>query len=422
MKNNYPSSRRFLKQNNNHENTHQRFKVLSMFSSKLKGSESNFTRIDAANPALQGMGALYLRGSKSMSDLVVGHVSENASEKELRTFLRVLIHHSSLLSRADLVLIYSSASAAARFGALVRFECDSFLQLFRIGGELGRFTELESGFSRYLAKREVGEGEKEPIWGKKRGNSSEGELTRSSYGSVLGFEASELDPEDTLSGFLVHVPMSLRRWASYPMLLGRVRRQFKHMMLVDIRDTLILSDPFSRVRNRSSESLFMWSNLDTEPTRHHHGKRNSGKSQDSNSKPQFNPAVIVGGSRGVRRFATAALTEIVRGVIEHKGKGRNSVTESGLVNQLVHSGHLLKNINLITPTEPLAELSSLGGFNSVDSASSSYLRLSDYFSVVQRGHSSGESGSLDIDEVVMKEICASHKLYSSVYSDCLVNQ
>ncbi|KNA23380.1 hypothetical protein SOVF_025370 [Spinacia oleracea] len=416
-------SRRFLRDHK--ENDQRGFEVLNLFSHKLKGSESNITHI-ASNSALQGMGALYLRGSKSMTDLVVAHVAEDVTENEFKSFLRVVINHSGLLSRSDFVFIFASPSSAARFGGLVKLESDSFLRLVRLGCEIGRVAELGVGFSRYLVKREFGEGEKEPMWGRKRGNSSEGELTRSSYGSVVGFEASELDPEDTLSGFLDHVPMSLRRWASYPMLLGRVRRQFKHVMLVDVKSTLILSDPFSRVRNRSSESLFLWSNLDApEPTTRHHGKRNSGKARDLNSKeskPQLNPAVIVGGSRGVRRFATAALTEIVRGVIEHKGKGRNSVTESGLVNQLVHSGHLLKKINLITPAEPLAKLSSLAGFNSVDTAVFSYLKLSDYFSVVQRGHSGGGSGSLDIDEVVMREICASHKLYSSVYSDCLASQ
>lgn len=408
--------RRFLQQGSptKKNSGHGGFKVFSMFSTKSKGSDSNFTRI--APPALQGMGALYMRGSKAMTDLVVGHVHEDVSEKEFKSFLRV-VAHSGLLARCDFVFIFPTPLSALRFGPLVKSECDSFLRLVRLGGELGRFAELGGGFGRY--SKEVGEGEKEAMWGKRKGNSSsEGELTRSSYGSVVGFEASELDPEDTLSGFLDHVPMSLRRWASYPMLLGRVRRQFKHMMLVDVKSTLILSDPFSRVSNRSSESLFLWSNSDTEPTRHR-GKKNSGKARDTNPKTQLNPAVIVGGSRGVRRFATAALTEIVRVVIEHKGKGRNSVTESALVNQLVHSGHLLKNINLITPTELIPELSSLAGLNSVDSGSS-LLKLSDYLSVAQRGRSGGDN--FDIDEVVIREICASHKLYSSVYSDCLASQ
>ncbi|KMT15035.1 hypothetical protein BVRB_3g061590 [Beta vulgaris subsp. vulgaris] len=417
----HPLSRRFLTQQQEQESKkHSKISksntVFSYFSLSSTTNAGNFTRIATTSPALHRMGALYLRGSKAMTDLVVGHVAEDTTEKELTTFLRV-IQHSGLLSRSDIVFIFSSAVAESRFGRLLKSECDSFLRLVQLGGELGKFTELNSGLTRY--SREVGEGEKEPMWGRKRVNSTDAELTRSSYGSVMSFDASELDPEDTLSGFLDHVPMSLRRWASYPMLLGRVRRQFKHILLVDVKSKLILSDPFSRVRNRTSESVFLWSNSDAELTRHH-GKRNSGKGREAASSPkaQLNPGIIVGGSRGVRRFASAALTEIVRVVIEHKGRGRSLITESGLVNQLVHSGHLLKNIILITPTESMPELSSLTGLKSVDSGSN-FLKLSDYFSVVQRGHSSSGGGSFDIDNVVIKEICASHKLYSSVYSDCL---
>ncbi|CAO2822228.1 unnamed protein product [Amaranthus hypochondriacus] len=400
-------SRRFLHESNKFpRNTHKRLNVLSVFSPK-------FTRI--GSPALQGMGTLFLRGTKAMTDLIVGHVSEDLKEVELRRFLRV-IHHSGVLSRSDFVFIFNSPLSVLKFGDLVKSECESFLKLVQLGRELGRFGEFGNGLNRYL--REVGDGEKESIWGKK-GNSSEfTELIRLSYGSVVGFDVNELDPEDSLSGFLDHVPISLRRWASYPMLLGRVRRQFKHMMLVDVKQTLILSDPFSRVRNKSSESLFLWSNSETESTRHH-GRRNSGKTHETNTNPQLNPAVIVGGSRGVRRFANAALTEIVRVVIEHKGKSPNSVTELGLVNQLVHSGHLFKNINLITPSEPIHELSSLTGFNSVNS-NTSFLRLYDHLNVVQNGHNNG--GNVDINNVIMREICESHKLYSSVYSDCFGSQ
>ncbi|MBA0804122.1 hypothetical protein Gohar_014273, partial [Gossypium harknessii] len=59
----------------------------------------------------------------------------------------------------------------------------------------------------------------EPIWGKKgRGNYSssnedESESTRLIYGSVVGFDVNELDPENSLGGFLDYIPLSLRRWA-----------------------------------------------------------------------------------------------------------------------------------------------------------------------------------------------------------------
>lgn len=364
-----------------------------------RGSESHFLP-----PALQGMGALYRRGTKAMTDLVVGHVAEGAKEREFVTFLR-LVHLSGLLSRADLVLIFESSSLASRLGRVVRSESDSFLRLVRVYRELNSSVSghglMGRGLNRYL--RPVGEEEKEALWGKKVGNSIE--LSRGSYGSVVGFDASELDPENSLSGFLGQVPMSLRRWACYPMLLGRVRRNYKHTALIDVRNSLILSDPFARVRNRSTESVLLWP---TESTR-----------TNPAESTQLNPAVTLGGGRGVRRFAAVALTEIVRVAVERKGKGRNSVTESRLVTQLVHSGHLLKNVNLMISDESIPEASSLGR---VDYSSGPSLSgLSDYFAVVQRGQSGG-SGSFDVDSVVRRETCSSHELFSTVYTDCLASQ
>ncbi|KAJ7942440.1 Transmembrane protein, partial [Quillaja saponaria] len=91
-------------------------------------------------------------------------------------------------------------------------------------------------------------GEPETLWGKRnRSNYSDSDVgeretsdaTRLTYGSVLSFDATELDPENSLAGFLEYVPMSLRRWACYPMLLGRVRRNFKHVMLVDVKNLMV---------------------------------------------------------------------------------------------------------------------------------------------------------------------------------------
>ncbi|XP_074276820.1 uncharacterized protein LOC141600480 [Silene latifolia] len=354
--------------------------------------------------ALQGIGQLYLRGTKAMSDLIVAHVSEEASPHHIRTFIRLLFH-SGLLSRLDLVFVFPSISMQTDLTPLLNSESHSLITIVRLAGQLGR-ADLAPGLTRYL--RPVGEAGKETLWGRRRGNSTTpDELTRPSYGSIVGFEASELDPEDALSGFLDHVPMRLRRWACYPMLLGRVRRNYKHVMLLDANNALVVSDPFTRVRNRSSESVFIWSNPVTR-----HGKRNPNQEQRS----QVNPGVLIGGARGLRRFTNAALTEIVRVSIEHKGKNRNSVTESGVVNQLLHSGHLLKSINLITSAESIPDSGSLVHLNSAAESGLSLMGLSEYLSVVQRVNSGGE---FNVDQVLMTEICASHKLFTSVYRDCL---
>ncbi|MCI08771.1 hypothetical protein A2U01_0029850, partial [Trifolium medium] len=192
----------------------------------------------------------------------------------------------------------------------------------------------------------------EPLWGNKirTQNKTTSNTTNSlSYGSVLSFDATELDPENSLAGFLDRVPFSLRRWACYPMLLGRVRRNFKHVMLVDVKSVLILRDPFGRVKNRSPESVFLFNK---------HGKKIS-----SNQKVVL-PAVVIGGARGVRRLSNAVMIEIVRAATQHRKK-RNSVSESSVLSQLASNEFLLrsKNVQLTVSNELIPEASSLSGHN-----------------------------------------------------------
>ncbi|KAK8594209.1 hypothetical protein V6N13_126018 [Hibiscus sabdariffa] len=232
----------------------------------------------AASFALQGMGTLYRRGTKAMNDLVVGHVVEDVDEDDLRLFLRVL-HRSGVTSRADTVFLFGSSSLSSRFSFVIHEENDSFFKLIRhYNGSTGkglRGSVLSFDSTQFWksGKKEV----KETVWGKKgRGSysNSTNESTRLTYGSVVGFDVHELDPENSLAGFLDHVPMSLRRWACYPMLLGRLRRNFKHVILLDVKNSMLLSDPLGRVRNRSPESVYI---LTKESSSSKHSKRNSGK-------------------------------------------------------------------------------------------------------------------------------------------------
>ncbi|XP_057488021.1 uncharacterized protein LOC130774044 [Actinidia eriantha] len=351
--------------------------------------------------ALQGLGNLYRRGTKAMNDLIVGHVIESVTEQELRLFLR-LLHRSSLTSRSDLVLIFSSQSDIAIFKSVIEEENESFSKLVNRSREVnGSFASFDVTPFVKSTKKERDWGE--PIWGRRtRSNYSDDgdtESTRLSYGSVVSFMADELDPENSLAGFLDHVPMSLRRWACYPMLLGRVRRNFKHMMLVDVREVFLLGDPLSRLRTRSPESVHMA----TESTNIKHGKKNSVKTQSHS----VSPAVVMGGSRGVRRLSNVMLTEIVRAVTQHKRK--NPVTDSGLVNQLVGNEFLLKNANVVASTEPIPDASSLTGSNS--NSGSSPLSLSKY-TIFRRGNSNA-----DVTSTLMRQVC-SLEVDSIVYSDC----
>ncbi|KAL3533766.1 hypothetical protein ACH5RR_007287 [Cinchona calisaya] len=346
-----------------------------------------------------------------MNDLVVAHVSESLNLYEFRMFLRVL-HRSPLASRSDLLFIFARKSAA--FDSVILEEDDSFLKLVTRYREILR-THSSTGNSvnstpnlsltQFVKWSKKDEESGETIWGKRvKSNFSdenETESTRLSYGSVVGFLVDELDPENSLAGFLDHVPMSLRRWACYPMLLGRVRRNFKHIMLVDVKEFLLTGDPMSRVRNSSPESI----HLLTQSTPNRHGKKHSEKTHPKS----VNPSIISGGARGIRRLSNAMLNEIVRAAMQRKKK--NPVTESGLFNQLVGNEFLLKNVNLITSTESIPELSSLTESNSKPGSSPSSIAN---FTVVRRGNS-----NFDVNSTVLKHILCSSPLEISVYSNCL---
>ncbi|KAE8679431.1 hypothetical protein F3Y22_tig00111402pilonHSYRG01441 [Hibiscus syriacus] len=353
--------------------------------------------------ALQRMGILYRRGTKAMNDIIVNHVVEGLTEGELRLFLRVL-HRSGITSKADIVFLFGSSSSS--FSNVIHEENESFLKIiqhYKESNNKGRRDSMFGFDSTQFwksGKKEVGE----TIWGKKgaRGNSSnstevEGESTRLTYGSVVGFNVNELDPENSLAGFLDNVSMSFRRWACYPMLLGRIRRNFKHIMLLDVKSLMILSDPLVRVRNRSPESVYL---LTKESSSGKHGKRNSDKTQ---SHSQVDSGILMGGARGIRKLANAMLTEIVRATMQHKKK-KNSITESEILSQLVGNGHVLNNVDLITSSESIQEASSLTGSRS-NSAASDY-------SIIQRGNSNH-----DLNSKIMELICLS-ETNSYVYRDC----
>lgn len=347
-----------------------------------------------------------------MNDLVVGHVTEDVTQDQFRMFLRAL-YRSSISARADVVLIFSSSSSSSELGPVVQEETEYFSRLVRRYGELNSTSEV-SGLASFDASHFLKFGKKEkerkePLWGRRiRSNYSdpsseerEAESSRLRYGSVVGFEAAELDPENSLAGFMDHVPMSLRRWACYHMILGRVRRNFKHMMLVDVRSLVLLGDPLGRVRSRSTETVFLWTNPQTPTPK---GRKNSDRTQ--NHQKLVNSGIIMGGSRGVRRLSNAMLIEIVRATMQRKGK--SLLSESVLLNQAVGNGVLSKGVDLTISDDSVADSNALEGVNSNSTSSSSLTK----YSVVQRGNSNH-----DLNQILMKDICSS-TLDSSVYSDC----
>lgn len=356
--------------------------------------------------ALQGMGSLYRRGTRAMNNIVVAHVAESVTQHELRMFLR-LLHRSGITSKSDVLFIFSSTSLLSFDHNVVVEENASFSKLVHGYGynnnemKMNYTSSSSSSSSTFDASQFVVSSRKEkesgePIWGRKIKENGNNESTRLSYGSVVSFDADELDPESALSGFFPeHVPMNLRRWACYPMLLGRIRRNYKRVMLVDVKEHYVLGDSLSQLKNCSLESVI----ITTLPTR----KRNS-------EKKIVNSGFVLGGARGIRRLANAMLTEIVRVVTQHKK--RNMVSEPALFNQLVANEFILKNVNLIVSGESTRELSSLTGLMNSNSKSGSSSFSISKFPIVRRGNS-----NLDISYVFKKYLCSS-PLDSIAYSDC----
>ncbi|KAL9273696.1 N-terminal glutamine amidohydrolase-like protein [Drosera capensis] len=375
---------------------------------------SNSKSVDGADTvaALQGLGTLYRRGTKAMNELIIGHAGVDVDEKELRSFMRAL-QLSGSLSRADLAFVFSTTAAAAAMGKVVKEESDAFLRLVELYAQSNRTshdsTEL-TRLTRYVKTEKIEEGierkEKEAIWGKGTTTRStrwerlgeSGELARASYGSVVGFEARELDPEDSLAGFvgdLLAVPMTLRRWACYTMLLGRVKRNFKQLALVDVKDMIIFGDPFARIQTLKSESVTFWDNPDVSLN-----KRGRKTRIFSSSDPKVvHPGIIAGGGRGVRRFAAAVLTEIVRASLERKGgKAKYSVvTDSMVVNQVARNSHILKNVEVVATTEAVEDPGSLVA------APPSLVASHGGVTVVQRGHR-----RYDLDLALKREVSRLH--------------
>ncbi|CAF2265830.1 hypothetical protein YC2023_044437 [Brassica napus] len=340
--------------------------------------------------ALQGMGTLFLRGTKSMHDLIVAHIPSDTTEGDLRLFVR-LLHRSGVTSRSDVVLLFNSQ----RFNKLIEEENSSFsklVNLYRNSNQTGTDSVWGFNLTRFTKNQLTKKDTSEPIWGKKthraNNNNESSESDELTHGSVAGFDVAELDPENSLSGFMDHVPIAFRRWACYPMLLGRLRRSFKHVMLVDAKTSLILGDPLTRIRNRSPDSVLFFS-------------------ASKHSSNKINSAVIIGGAKGIRRLSSAMHTDIVRAMMQQQQqqhKRKSSVSESGVLSQLVGNVHMTKGFEVVGPSEVIAEASS--------TRNSAALSLKSR-DIVQRGN----SNHFDITATIMKRICSS-ELDSSVYSYC----
>eukprot|EP00250_Pteridium_aquilinum_P018162 c23972_g2_i1 orf=1023-2537(+) len=236
-------------------------------------------------PALRGLGSVYRKGTKAMSELVVAHVAENTSLQDLRLFLRTL-HRSGVPARADVVFLFAWNTLPSNMVDVINEENRHFDKLVHLlsndhvdgmYAEVSNASSSTSSSSSMLSsltsssipctscessnasispfnidafRKSGSESElsAQPLWGVRSLNTSEVNRTDDAlqleWGSIVGFDVSELNPDDTLQGFIDRPPVVLRRWACYQMLLGMVRHKFKHILLTDVSGVAVLRDPF----------------------------------------------------------------------------------------------------------------------------------------------------------------------------------
>ncbi|BBN02651.1 hypothetical protein MPTK1_2g16980 [Marchantia polymorpha subsp. ruderalis] len=249
-----------------------RFAPSFSFGSRFLQSKSVEPTLPAADgslePAMQGMGTLFRKGSQDMSELIVAHASENMSSTDFRLFLRTL-HRSGATAKADVILLYDCLSA--RMMGIMQEEEMSFQRLL---AESEGLIGLAAGAAAEPANSSVGAFNIGAFW--KPDDRSPREVvsmieesdnaTLPRWGSMIGFEMQELDPDNALKGFLDMPSMQLRRWLGYQMLLGVVKAKYKHVMLTEIEGVMIIGDALSAVRRKQHIYLStedrLWSDVE----------------------------------------------------------------------------------------------------------------------------------------------------------------
>ncbi|KAG6545084.1 hypothetical protein Mapa_013467 [Marchantia paleacea] len=248
-----------------------RFAPSFSFRSRFLQSKSVSATLPAADgslePAMQGMGTLFRKGSQDMSELIVAHASENMSCADFRLFLRTL-HRSGATAKADVILLYDFLSA--RMMGIMQEEEMSFQRLL---AESEGLVGVAAAAAEH-ANSSVGAFNIGAFW--EPDDKSPRELvsmieesdnvTLPRWGSIIGFEMQELDPDNALKGFLDMPSMQLRRWLCYQMLLGVVKSKYKHVMLTEIEGVMILGDALSAVRRKQHIYLStedrLWSDVE----------------------------------------------------------------------------------------------------------------------------------------------------------------
>ncbi|CAM6027125.1 unnamed protein product, partial [Sphagnum balticum] len=325
-------------------------------------------------PALQGMGQLFRRGRWAVSELLIAHLSESTSVEDLRLFLRSL-HRSGVPARADVVLLFPWRPLPVGMAAMIDQEDESFRKLLlrsslqRGDSAITRAPNSTSSSSSSSSSSSIisvfnaaaywrsaetffSAGNKvrvaEPVWGSSNINTAHSRSSSSSsstaarkvqkdnwggWGSVVGFDVQELDPGDTLRGFLDHPPAELRRWVCYQILLGTLRHKYRNVLLTEAQGVFVLGDPLAPAR-RKSGSLFLFAHESRK------WKIWNGLEKEDRDRKVLSTGIVLGGIRPVRSLANAMATEMVK--VALKRKTRQPFHDEALLNFLIIRSSVLR--------------------------------------------------------------------------------
>lgn len=216
-----------------------------------------------------------------MRELVVAHLSEETSLASLRLFLRTL-HRSGATARADVVFLFPGASSSQEILSVFQEEEVSFQRMLALTDPKAISTHNASDMSNstlspfnsaaFKRAEEEQQVRGDVIWGNRSSNSSQAVSDKkapwSGYGSIVGFEMQDLDPDNALSGFIDDPPAQIRRWVCYEMLLGMVRTKYRSVLLTQVKGVLFVGDALAAIRRRqhlylSSEDR-SWLDFDAE--------------------------------------------------------------------------------------------------------------------------------------------------------------
>ncbi|XP_031493998.1 uncharacterized protein LOC116260061 [Nymphaea colorata] len=370
--------------------------------------------------ALHGLGTVFRRGTFAMSDLVVAHFREDTNEEMLRFFCRGLFR-SGVLSRADIVFILPSSSSSSALARIIHEEDGYFVRLMDSHNNTERSPT--KGISRFDSRLFIGSHDKKkpPIWGanvnRNFSNSSDGR-TSMTLGSIVGFDVSELNPENSLSGFLDDVPIQLRRWVCYQLLLGRLRHQFKHVALVDVERVMVVGDLMAGIWRKNGGArggsdglkLFVEENSPHKCRGAEHPPKPESlykKDQLDKEKRLVNSGIILGPMVETRRFINEMAIEIVRVAVRRK------------IRRPFHDGELLTYLAVTGQSS--------GKAITLENARSYYYHhsifnpspASSHRSFILYGHDNCSGmGFKSLVGLLHNEICSS-PIDSTVYRDCL---